>query len=181
MTPLRFQPQSELWPLVDRAFQRDAREIRTLVPAAEVEHVGATAIPGSITKGDLDLLVRVPAGDFEPAATALGGRYAVDQPANWTDTFASFGEEREGEPPLGIQLVVSGSTVDAAFVALRRLMRSRPDLVGRANELKRHHEGGRPEAYVIEKRTFFEGLLVEVDPDRFEGGTWPWAEPLTSG
>jgi GrpB-like predicted nucleotidyltransferase (UPF0157 family) len=79
---LRFRPASELWPLVDRAFQRHSREIRTLVPSATVEHVGATAIPGSLTKGDLDLLVRVPAGDFPAGVAALRSRYAVEQPVN---------------------------------------------------------------------------------------------------
>ena len=29
------------------------------MPRAEVEHVGATAVPGALTKGDVDLLVRV--------------------------------------------------------------------------------------------------------------------------
>src|SRR4051812_17307949 len=161
---LRFRPAAELWPLVDRAFQRHSREIRALVPSATVEHVGATAIPGSLTKGDLDLLVRVPAADLAHAANTLRGRYEVDQPANWTETFASFSEHEEGELPLGVQLVAAGSRVEAAFSAIRRLLRARPDLVDRANELRRRFEAGDPQAYAGEKQSFYEELLRETDP-----------------
>ncbi len=171
---LRFRPEAELWPLVDRAFQRHSRDVRTLVPSATVEHVGATATPGSLTKGDLDLLVRVPPERFADAREALEGRYEVDQPANWTETFASFRLDEDGELPLGIQLVCEGSTLDAAFTSLRRLLRARPDLVERANELKRRHEGGDPDAYAIEKRAFLEEQLRDLDPARFGAGTWPW-------
>jgi GrpB-like predicted nucleotidyltransferase (UPF0157 family) len=171
---LRLRPAAELWPLVDRAFQRHSREIRTLVPAATVEHVGATAIPGSVTKGDVDLLVRVPAGDFAAAAKALRGRYAVDQPENWTNDFASFSDEPDGELPVGIQLVASGSRVEAAFDLLKRELRARPDLVERSNELKRRRASGDPDAYARSKQAFLEAVLSEADPARFGAGTWPW-------
>jgi GrpB-like predicted nucleotidyltransferase (UPF0157 family) len=156
---LRFRPESELWPLVDRAFQRHSREIRTLVPSAQVEHIGATSIPGSLTKGDVDLLVRVPKDDFGSAITALGGQYAVAQPDNWTETFASFAEERDGELPVGVQLVIAGSAADTRFVSLRRLLRTRPDFVERSNDLKRRYEGGDPDAYSDAKQALYEELL----------------------
>src|SRR3954464_2583326 len=109
MAELRFRPASELWPLVDRAFQYHSREIRLLVPSATVEHIGATSIPGALTKGDVDLLVRVPAEAFLAAAEALGRRYTTvaSGPAS-----ASFEEEAEGELPLGVQLVTAGSPED---------------------------------------------------------------------
>jgi GrpB-like predicted nucleotidyltransferase (UPF0157 family) len=173
---LRLRRASELWPLADRAFQRHSREIRSLVPTAEVEHVGATAVPGLLTKGDVDLLVRVPEGDFPGAAAALRRRYEVDQPANWTGTFASFAEEQEGDVPVGVQLVVAGSRVDAAFVSLRRVFRTRPDLVERSNDLKLRHADGGADAYARAKQAFLEALLRDLDPARYEHGTWPWPE-----
>lgn len=156
---LRFRPESELWPLVDRAFQRHSREIRTLVPSAQVEHIGATSIPGSLTKGDVDLLVRVPADDFGSAVEALRGRYAVAQPDHWSGTFAGFEEQQEGELPVGVQLIVAGSTDDARLVSLRRLLRGRPDLVERSNELKRRYEGGDPAAYEDAKQVFLDEIV----------------------
>jgi GrpB-like predicted nucleotidyltransferase (UPF0157 family) len=173
---VRFRRASELWPLADRAFQRHSREIRSLIPAAEVEHVGATAVPGSLTTGDVDLLVRVPGADFRGAATALRRRYDVDQPANWTETFASFAEAQEGDLPVGVQLVVAGSRVDAAFVSLRRAFRTRPDLLERANDLKLRHADGDADTYARAKQAFLEALLRDLDPARYDRGTWPWPE-----
>lgn len=177
---LRFLPQRELWPLVDRAFQHHSREIRILVPSAQVEHVGATAIPGSLTKGDLDLLVRVPRPPFPAAVDALQGQYSVEQPGNWTETFASFGQEG-GELPVGIQLVVACSDVDIAFRSRRRLFRAHPALVERSNELKRRFEGGDPDAYERAKQQLLEAQLRELDPGRFGGGTWPWPTVTPTG
>jgi GrpB-like predicted nucleotidyltransferase (UPF0157 family) len=169
---LRFVPQEELWPLVDRAFQLHSREVRTLVPSAQVEHVGATATPGALTKGDLDLLVSVESHTFPAAVDALGERYDLEQRENWTETFASFAEA--GDLPVGIQLVVAGSDIEVAFRSLRRLFRTRPALLEQSNALKRRFEGGDPAAYARAKQELLEAQLRELDPGRFGRGTWPW-------
>jgi GrpB-like predicted nucleotidyltransferase (UPF0157 family) len=158
MSGLRFREVGELWPLIDRAFQEHARTIRALVPHAEVEHIGATAIPGAITKGDLDLLVRVPPERFGSTVAALEGRYEIHQPENWKPDYASFKDEA-GDVPIGVQSVVTASDSDIAFVSLRRLLRDRPDLVERVNDLKRSFERGDPDAYVTAKGELYEHLL----------------------
>jgi len=129
--------------------------------------MGATAVPGSITKGDLDLLVRVSASDFAVAVATLENRYAIHQRQNWTPAYASFMDGEAGDVPVGVQLVVADSDLDAAFVSIRSLLRGRPDLVEQSNELKRSFEGGDPEAYVAAKQAFIERLLRDVDPARF--------------
>jgi GrpB-like predicted nucleotidyltransferase (UPF0157 family) len=46
-------------------FEAVTRELEPMLPAsATVLHVGATAVPGCLTKGDLDIVVRVDRGDF---------------------------------------------------------------------------------------------------------------------
>ena len=167
MSGLHFRPVAEVWPQINRAFKRQSRTIRSLLPAAEVEHMGATAVPGSITKGDLDLLVRVPEERFASAVAALETRYAIHQPENWTAAYASFADAPADDPPVGVQLVVAGSDLDVAFVSIRGLLRSRPDLVERSNELKRSFEEGDPEEYVMAKQIFIEGLLRDIEPARF--------------
>ena len=155
-----------MWPLINRAFQQHSRAIRALLPDAEVEHIGATAVPGSLTKGDLDLLVRVPPEELSAAVQALQERYAIYQRENWTETYASFVDEQADDPRVGVQLVVAGSDLDVAFVSIRRLLRSRPDLVERSNDLKRSFEGGDPQEYVAAKQAFIEALLQEIEPAR---------------
>jgi GrpB-like predicted nucleotidyltransferase (UPF0157 family) len=43
------------------------------LPGARVEHVGSTAVPGSLTKGDLDICVIVEGGQFERASRVPAG------------------------------------------------------------------------------------------------------------
>jgi GrpB-like predicted nucleotidyltransferase (UPF0157 family) len=89
------------------------------LPDAEIEHVGSTAILGALTKRDLDLLVRVEPGSCDDAVAGLHGLCAVDQPENWTSTFASFRDPRSADPPVGLQLVVADSADDTLFGPFR--------------------------------------------------------------
>lgn len=44
----------------------------SVLPAsAELEHVVATAVPGCLTNGDLDICIRIAASDFEAADNVL--------------------------------------------------------------------------------------------------------------
>jgi hypothetical protein len=105
------------------AFAEHRQRVLELLPEAEVEHVGSTAIGGALTKGDLDLLVRVQAGRFDAAVAGLLGLYAVDQLENWTATFASFADPQAADPPVGVQLAVAGSAEDALFGPFRDALR----------------------------------------------------------
>lgn len=145
--------QTKLWPLVDRAFQRESRTICL--------HTGATAVPGSLTKGDLDLLVRVDRERFGEDVDLLGDHCSIDQRHNGGETYASFIQPRADDPAVGIQLVVRDSADDRAFIDLRRLLRSRADLVTEANTLKRSFEGGDPKAYRTAKHALYERFLLE--------------------
>ena len=71
MGPIRVRPESELREVVATAFAEHRERIARRLPAAEIEHVGSTSIRGALTKGDLDLLVRVDAAGFAAAAAAL--------------------------------------------------------------------------------------------------------------
>ncbi len=86
--------------------------LSALVPEGEVHHVGPTALPGALTKGDVDVLLRVDAEDFPRAIDALRKRFAVMQPQNWTAVFASFGDETTYPFPLGVQVVIKDSEAD---------------------------------------------------------------------
>ena len=129
------------------------------MPGAAVEHIGATSVPGALTKGDLDLLVRVPADRFGAAVTALEAEYAIHQPENWTPRFASFKEAPEGDVPVGLQVVVSGGESDRLFREWRDRLSRDPALLESYNELKSRHAGDEPDAYVDAKARFIEAVI----------------------
>jgi GrpB-like predicted nucleotidyltransferase (UPF0157 family) len=146
---------------VETACAEHRRRVLGLLPWAEVEHVGSTAIRGALTKGDVDLLVRVEAGEFDAAIAGLRGLYAVDQPENRTRTFASFSDARAAAPPVGVQLVVVGSADDALFGRFCDALVADPALLAEYNALKLRNDGEGYEHYT-EVKAEFERVLARL-------------------
>ena len=92
------------------AFRRHRRRLARLLPRADIQHIGGTAIPGAITKGDLDILVCVSRADFARADKLLATGYARNAAAHRSRSFSSFKDD-EADPPLGIQLATHGSAL----------------------------------------------------------------------
>lgn len=158
MGAVRIRPAAEIAASVAEAFGAQRARIARLLPRAEVEHVGSTAIPGALTKGDLDVLVRVPAERFETAVAALCGLYAIHQPQNWTPTYASFTDDTSREPPVGVQLVVAGSADDALFAPFRDAMIADPALLAQYNAMKLRFDGTDYAEYTDAKHAFIASL-----------------------
>jgi GrpB-like predicted nucleotidyltransferase (UPF0157 family) len=58
------------------AFEAERAKIQALLPEAEVLHTGATSVGGALTRGDLDIHVRVSPDDFSRACDVLAYAYA---------------------------------------------------------------------------------------------------------
>jgi GrpB-like predicted nucleotidyltransferase (UPF0157 family) len=162
LSSIRIRPASEVRAAAERAFDEHRREILAALPGAEVEHVGATAVPGSVTKGDVDVLVRVGAGEFDAACAALKRMYSVHQPHNWTPTLASFVDREATDIAVGVQLVAGGSNDDVMFAAFRDALTRDPQLLAEYNALKRRHDGEQYERYTEIKGRFIEKVLARI-------------------
>ncbi len=160
MAVVRIRPGAEVLASVRAAFADHSARIARVLPEAAIEHVGSTAIPGALTKGDLDLLVRTPAERFAGAVAALRDRYAVHQPENWTPTYASFADRGSHDPPVGVQLVVAGSADDALFAPFRDALIADPQLLAQYNALKRGLDGAEYDDYTDAKQAFIERVLA---------------------
>lgn len=142
----------------ERLFDLVAAELRGLLPpSADIRHIGATAVAGCLTKGDLDIVVRAPQEDFLAAECALAQRFVRNTGSKQTDTFAAF-EDLETEPHLGIQLTVAGGE-DDYFHVLVDALRSDAALVARYNALKLEHDGAPMDAYRAAKSAFIKDVL----------------------
>lgn len=137
-----------------------ASELRTLLPRAVIESIGATAIPGCLTKGDIDLLARVEQADMQSAVAALARRFSPHQTENWSASFASFAAERDAVP-VGVQLVVMNSRDDTDFRAFRDRLRASPELVAEYNALKQSWHGRPMADYRDAKEHFVRQVLAQ--------------------
>lgn len=157
MEIVTFVPEHTLQAGVTEAFALREAQLGHWLPFAEIEHVGSTAIPGALTKGDLDILVRVAAAEFRVAEEVLSGLFPRNDGTPRTDAFASFKED-SAEPALGIQLVVRGADWDV-FSQFRDALKADPRLVHEYNQLKQTFDGRAMDDYRAAKEQFVERVL----------------------
>jgi GrpB-like predicted nucleotidyltransferase (UPF0157 family) len=160
--PVRIRPAEDVRDLAEAVFAQHRRAVLALLPHADVEQVGATAVPGALTKGDVDLLVRVSEPDFASAVEVLSRRYAIHQPHNWTPTLASFKAPNTAGLGVGIQLVVAGSDADGFFGPFRDALIASPALLAEYNQLKLRLDGLEYERYTEQKGEFIERVLRDL-------------------
>jgi GrpB-like predicted nucleotidyltransferase (UPF0157 family) len=144
---VRLIKEQEIRERVAALFERTRSEVLGLLPGATVEHIGSTAVPGSLTKGDLDLCVIVVAPAFRDGTRILAARYEVHQPENWSPTFASFIAPADADIPVGIQLVVEGSADERSFIGWRDHLRADPSRRVDYDEVKGRHRDAGEDAY----------------------------------
>ncbi len=140
---------------------------RDLPTEADILHVGATSILGCLTKGDLDIVVRIPAGDFAVAEASLAACFPRNAGSIRTGEFSSF-EAPDHDPPVGIQLTVTGGTFDM-FHQFAGALRADPDRLRQYNDLKRAFHGRPMDAYRAAKAAFIDDTLRSISleaPDR---------------
>jgi GrpB-like predicted nucleotidyltransferase (UPF0157 family) len=152
-------PESELRPRIAQAFALREAQLSCWLPFAEIEHVGSTAIPGALTKGDLDVLVRVAAGDFRVAEEVLAGLFARNEGTPRTEALASFKDDA-ANPPLGIQLVVRGTEWDVVFGRFRDALIRDRRLVVEYNRLKERFQCQSMDEYRNSKDQFIARVLA---------------------
>jgi GrpB-like predicted nucleotidyltransferase (UPF0157 family) len=157
MGNVRFHSYEQVRERAEEAFRVHQARLFSLLPYADIQHVGSTAIPGARTKGDLDIQVRVPPERFAEAEAVLAGHYARNEGSDRTSEFASFQDETL-EVPLGIQLTAMGGSRDF-FSRARDLLRADAKLLAEYDALKARWDGKPMDAYREEKGAFFEKLL----------------------
>lgn len=156
---IALKTSDELVPLVQSVLQALFARIRVLLPDAELHHIGATAVPGALTKGDIDILLRVKPPDFPIVVEALKQHFQIKQPENWTPEFASFGDDTAYPLPVGVQVVVRDSSVDF-LLFLRDYFIENSAALTEYNRLKTAHCKDGPEGYWKAKNELLARILA---------------------
>jgi GrpB-like predicted nucleotidyltransferase (UPF0157 family) len=159
--PFRLVDPERAYAAAQRLFEvTKAKLIGRLPATAEVHHIGATALPGCLTKGDLDIVVRIPARDFAAADAVLAALFSRNEGSIRTDTFSAF-EDNASDPHLGVQLAVIDGPFDNFHVFVDALRQS-PQHVADYNALKRRYDGASMETYRAAKDAFVARVLADV-------------------
>ena len=156
MQTVNFVKAEDVLEKIEKLFSVEKAILASALPYADIEHIGATSVPGTITKGDLDINVRVQLEKFQDAIKILKGMYEINQLENWNEGFASF---KDDSRDIGVQLTVLGTPVDY-FVAQREYFKNHPEKVIELNALKKEYEGKGMDEYRKGKNTFLRQLPI---------------------
>jgi GrpB-like predicted nucleotidyltransferase (UPF0157 family) len=138
-------------------------QLRDLLPTCQIEHIGATSFPDGVTKGDVDVNIRVSPGDFQRVIDRLRSTLPIAQPDNWTSTYASFSDASRALP-VGVQVTVIGSP-DDFLVPLRDLMTRDAELRSEYDRVKRNAAELGPDGYWTAKNAFLTKVLARHLPN----------------
>ena len=111
-----------------------AAELAAAGVRGELVLTGGLSVPGALTKGDVDLHLRVEPARFADTVARLQRRYAVGSPHAWAPTLAVF--DVPGTLPTGLAVTPVGSEHDDRFTSTWQALRENPDLLARYNALK---------------------------------------------
>jgi GrpB-like predicted nucleotidyltransferase (UPF0157 family) len=159
--PLEFVPSELVLPRAEAALRRERQRLATLAPGSEVVLTGASSLPGTLTRGDIDLHLRVPPPAWAVTVAALSEAYRVVNPEIWTSTLATFGAP--DDDLVGIAATPVGSEHDVRFRAAWERLAGDAVALAAYNELKRSHAGGDLAEYLAAKGAFFERLATRVE------------------
>lgn len=142
---------------VQRLFISQKNLIKERLPNSDVLHVGSTSIPGSLTKGDLDIQVRVSSEQFFQAVEILSSLYESNEGSIKTDEFRAFKIDSTSLP-LGVQLTVIDSEYDF-FWKIRDILLQNDQWRVKYDELKRQFKGKEMDEYREAKNHFFDRIM----------------------
>ena len=158
---MKILPPAAYQPLAHAVFAEVAGQVRLLLPLARIEHIGASSIPGAVSKGDLDICVVVHPGDHAPAVQALQtAGYAVKDGTLRTPELCMLVSPRS-DLDTALQVVAAGSRFEF-FMQFRDALRAQPVLVERYNQLKTEFASAGEDLYREEKARFIEAVLKAI-------------------
>jgi len=124
----------------------------------ELVWTGGSSVPGALTRGDVDLHLRVAPALFTTAVELVRRDHAVVHPGIWCATLATFAVE--APVPAGLAVTPIGSEHDLRFTRTWDRLRTEPSLLAEYNDLKLAGESLDPHEYEARKSAFFTRLAT---------------------
>ncbi len=151
--PAKYQPQCET------LFSEFGDKVQSLLPDAVIVHVGASSVPGLISKGDLDIYVGVDERHHADAVELLTqAGYAIKTDTLRTEQLCMLETDRKD---VSLQVVARGSRFDDVFLSFNAKLRASEPLRDAYNQLKLESVDCSADDYRERKARFIEEALAD--------------------
>lgn len=155
-TIVYFYPSDNNIEIIGKLFLEQKIFLESLIPyVVDIQHVGSSSILGALSKGDLDIQIRVSSENFEKIKEILNLNFKSKRQELWNEGFSIFGNEEKG---ISIDYMIT--TIDSSaddFYKVRDFLRKNPAMLARYNEVKKIYHGKNYSEYRIAKSEFFGG------------------------
>ena len=155
LQPIDYQPA------INSRFVLARAQIQRLLPNAVVEHIGSSAIPGAVSKGDLDICVLVGRSDHAPSVSILIGHGYTEKLDTLRNEHLCMLEWHNQDEEHAVQLVAQGSPFEM-FIVFRDALLACPALVDEYNQVKLNAAHLSATEYRAAKSIFIERVLSET-------------------
>ncbi len=154
---MKFYKSADYQPNATQLYNMLYKELSKNLPWADIEHIGASSVPDAISKGDLDVLVRVSANNFKKTITVLeGSGFQIKQDTHRDHQLCMF--ESAKFKDAAIQLIEEGSQYEF-FITFRDRLIAHKKLLKSYNNLKMECEGMSEDEYRKRKSEFINRVL----------------------
>lgn len=121
---------------LEKLFLQTKHNLMLIIPNCEIEHIGSSAIPNAISKGDLDICVIVPLEiNFEDIIQGLRMQgYTEKMDTLRTSELCMLVSPRD-DVDLALQVIKQNSEFKN-FIHFRDILTNNPELVDEYNQLK---------------------------------------------
>ncbi|NAZ86918.1 hypothetical protein [Kineococcus indalonis] len=175
---LLLRPAQQVRADAEAVLRAQRRRLRSHGVPGRLLLVGASSVDGALTRGDVDLHLRVAPAVFPEVRDRLRDLLVVVHPGIWSPTLATFAVPAAALPrgsvlPTGLALTPEGSEHDLRFTRCWQLLRADADLLAEHNAVKL---ASTEDDYEQRKPDFFDHLL-HLWPGHPAGGAGAPAPP----
>lgn len=132
--------------------------LKKLLPDSRVEHIGSSAVVGSLSKGDLDILVAVEQNEFDKTLKVIKSIGFVEKEGTLRTNELCMLITDKYNYDVAIQLIIEGSEFED-FARFRDILNSNPYLVEEYNQIKLQFFDTKPDIYREKKSIFIKKTL----------------------
>ena len=156
---IELQPPQVWQASAQAAFEAVSRELALLLPDAQVQHMGATSVPGSWSTGDVDLAVLVAPATHDASVLRLQvAGYRIEPDTLRTPELCMLRAPR-ADLDLALQVLAHGCALARDFLRFRDALLASPALVSRYNAIRAEHASSGMQAYRAAKSRFIAQVL----------------------
>ena len=142
----------------DSIFNQLKLELLKILPTDRVEHVGSSSIPGSLSKGDLDVFVGVNKDQHVESIELIKSIGFIEKKDTFRSDELCMLITDQFNYDVAIQVVINGSEFED-FIKFRNILRKNHNLVESYNEIKLNAKNLSEDEYRAKKSKFINNVL----------------------